>query len=464
MKEFLEISGFFILFYFLSINAIYILLLFLGGKEILKRHQEIEEDPPISLHLEKLPFLSFVIAMYNEEEHIVSTIESLLNLSYKNKEILVVNDGSEDQSMQILKDRFALEQIPNSYPERLKTAPIRAFYQSKTNPSLFVIDKDHLGKHDALNAGINACSQSFFIGFDADTMIDDTSFNAFLRPLFNSHNMAALGAGVRVKNGCSHHFNQISTEKFPVKILPAIQSCEYLCSFLSRQGWNHLGGNFVIAGACAIFSKEIAIQVGGFLPSHGEDMEIVVRMQKWIYDQKRKETIRYIPDPIAWSHTPETLKELGKQRTRWHLGLLQTLWKHRSLCFNPRYGLFGMLAFPFALWGEAIEPLIEFFAIVIVLISWYYKILNLSFFALLVLVSLGFSFLYSVTSLFIEEISFKRYPSFRSLVLLTFVSFLQNLGYRQLTIFWRLRAFSRFFKTAIKNLISGQNPHKQDWS
>ncbi|HLB52293.1 MAG TPA: glycosyltransferase [Chlamydiales bacterium] len=446
LESFLEIAGFIILFYFLSVNGVYALLFFLGAFQVRYRDQELQNEDMSAIYSSNtFPTISFLIAMRNEEKHIVHTVESLLHLSYPQKKIFIINDGSTDTSLQILQKTFQLESIPKTFTDTLPTAYIRQVFQSESHPELFVIDKEHAGKYDALNAGVNACQEPFFIGCDADTAFDEEIFRAFLYPLLKDPNLAGLGASVRIKNGCNLNFNRISTLGFPLHILPAFQTSEYLNSFLARQGWNLLGGNFVIAGACAIFSTDVVREVGGFRQSSAEDMEMVVRIHRAMREKKSPYQIRYLPDPVAWTEAPTTLSELGKQRTRWHLGLLQTLWTHRRMLFNPRYGLFGCIAFPFSLWGEALEPVMELLAFIVIGISWFYGVLNPAFLLLLLLIIWGFNSLLSTGALLIEELSFKCYPSARSLFSMLILSWLQNFGYRQLTIFWRLRAFYRFF-------------------
>ncbi len=438
----------FFLGYFLSINLIYLILLFLGSLKVYFRYKELSaEDVKIILHSNSLPEITFIVPMWNEEKNILATIHNLFNLSYRYKQVIVVNDGSSDDSLEMLKKTYELIEIPNFYKEQIPTTPIKKVYRSKLRPELIVIDKMHTGKYDSLNAGINVCENPFFICIDADTIIDNTGFEVLVRPILTNPKVIAIGASIRIKNGTTLHFNRVSSIGFPNNLISAFQELEYLRSFIMRQGWNYVGGNVVFSGAFSIFSKDPIIKIGGFSPSIAEDMEIVIRLHKVMKETKTPYETRYMPDPIAWTEGPSSMKSLGKQRTNWHLGTLESLWYHKKICFNLRYGFFGIFNYPFWTWGEAFEPVFEFLGYTLIVLSWALGIINGSFFILIILVSYGFIFLFSVVCLLIEELSFKKYTSFKTLSILIFLSFIENFGYRQFTIFWRLRGFVRFIKT-----------------
>lgn len=203
----------------------------------------------------------------------------------------------------------------------------------------------------------------------------------------------------------------------------------------------------MIAGAFSIYPTETIIRIGGLYSSMAEDMEIVVRIHRSMKKRGTPYKIFYLPDPIAWTKGPEHLKSLGKQRTRWHFGTLETIWYHKSMCLNPRFGLLGMFNYPFWILGEAFEPVMEALGYLYIALTWWLGLMNVPFFLLLTLLSFGFTFVYSVSCFLIEELSFKKYPSLSSLWKMILYSFFENFGYRQLTIYWRLKSFGRFLKT-----------------
>lgn len=452
---------YFFIWYFTIVNIVYAGLLFLGSFIVYNRYKELRSDDLTAiLRSNSLPEITFIIPAYNERKEIFSAIHHILNLSYRYKKLIIVNDGSIDSMFPYLQRKLELVLIPKFYKEPLPTAPILGVYQSKRYPDIMVIDKAHRGKFDAVNAGINACSNPFFVINDADTIIDDKGFEALIRPLLTYPETIAVGASVRIKNGCSFDFNQISANPFPQNFLPAMQGLEYLRCFLVRLGWNVIQGSFVISGAFSLFAKDVIVKVGGFCPSVAEDMEIVVRIQRYVRQKRIPHRIVYLPDPIAWTEGPETLKILGKQRIRWHFGLLETIWYHKDLMLNPRFGFYGLFVYPFWLFGEALEPLVEIAGIIYIVVSWYLGSLNVEFFLLFLASSFGFSFLFTLACLFIEDLSFKKYASWRSLTLLILYSFVENFGYRQFTLVWRFRSFFRFFKQFKKVHTDSKHIHK----
>lgn len=435
------------LWYFTAVSLVYLILLSLGSFKFFSRYKRLQsEDFTAIFQSDSMPEITFIVPAYNEVEAILATANNLLTLNYRYKKIIIVNDGSTDEMMPLLKMEFQLVAIPKFYEDHLPTAKIESVYQSTTHQEIFVVDKAHRGKFDALNAGINCCSSPFFINVDADTIIEDEGFESLIRPILTHPEAVAVGATVRVRNDCSIAFNRISTMNFPHKILPAMQALEYFRAFLSRQGWEILNGHFVISGAFAVFPKSLIVTVGGFAPTVAEDMEIIIRLHCLMKEKRIPYKIYYLPDPVAWTSAPTTLKSLGRQRTKWHFGLLESLWYHRGVTLNPRYGWFGVLYFPFWIWGEALEPIMELLAWIYVICAWSMNILNIEFFILITTITLGCNFIFTIFSLFIEEFSYRKYPSIRSLIFFFFYSVLENFGYRQMTIIWRMRAFGRFFK------------------
>jgi cellulose synthase/poly-beta-1,6-N-acetylglucosamine synthase-like glycosyltransferase len=433
------------LWYFSSINLLYTILLIIASFKIVARIKEIkEEDTTSVLSSNSLPTILFVIPMYNESKNAIGNIFNILHLSYRYKQIIIVNDGSEDNTMDIVYKALDLTEIPKYYVDEIPTQKVRAVYRSKNHPEIIAIDKDHGRKFDAINAAINASPTPFFVVLDADTFVDSKGFEALIRPILTSPRTIAVGASVRIINGCTIDFNRISTARFPQEFLPAMQSLEYLRAFYLREGLDAFNGNFLIAGAFSIFPRELIIQAGGFGPTAGEDVEIIVRLHRLMLKTHIPYQIKYLPDPVAWTVAPETVNTLGRQRTRWHLGLLESIWAHKSMCFNPRYRWFGMFGFPFWLFGETLEPVVETLAWVYVITTLAFGILDVPFFLTVMAVSFGYTILYTIFSIFIEEFTFRKYPSLKSLIMLLIANFIENFGYRQLTVFWRLRGFYRF--------------------
>lgn len=437
----------FFLLYFSSINIIYTVLLALGAYKIYHRQTELNlEDFTSILRSNSLPEITFLVTLYNKPTSALLLVDNLLNLTYRYKQILIVNDGSTDNSFEIFREKYQLIKIPIFYKTILPSKPIRGVYRSKLFPEILFIDKENGQKSDALNAGLNACKNPYFITVDDDTFIDNEGFEALIRPMLFSPDIVATGASIRIVNGCDLNFNCITTDKFPRSYIDAMQSVEYFRAFLMRQGWDYAGGNFVISGAFAILSTDTIMKIGGYAPTNADDLEIIVRLNRVLKDLHTTYTTCYLPDPVAWTEGPKTLKVLGRQRMVWHRGLLESIWFHKKLFFNPKYGAFGLFVVPFMVLGEALEPVVETLGYLYLIAVIFFGISSLSYVFLLLAIIWGFNFLYTLSCLLIEELTFRKYRTNRSLALLIYYTIIENVGYRQLTLIWRLNGILNFFK------------------
>lgn len=373
-------------------------------------------------------------------------VENLLNLSYRSKQIIIINDGSTDDTLQLLQAKYELIAIPRYYQDTLPSKPVRAVYRSRNYQEIIVVDKENGEKFDALNAGLNLCDTTYYITVDADTYIDNDSFEALIRPIFTSPETIAIGASVRIRNGCTLTYNKVTTEGFPEGYVTVMQSIEYLRAFLERQGWDYVGGNYVISGAFAVFATGVVKEIGGYAPTVANDLEIILRLNRILKATNTTYTITYQSDPAAWTEGPSTIKSLDRQRLLWHRGLMESIWFHKILFFNPAYGAFGLFVYPFLVFGEAIEPIVEMAGLVYIIVGLILGVVSWSFTILLLLTVFGFNFLFTLFCLLIEELTFKKYPKPRTLLLLIWYAFVENFGYRQLCTYWRLRGIRDFFR------------------
>lgn len=437
----------FFFLYFGIINLIYTILLILGAYTVFARQRQLKgEDFNHLLQSNTLPEISFLIPAYNEAADIVTAAENLINLTYRYKQIIITNDGSTDNTMQLLIDRFEMVPIPMFYEQVIPTKTVKQVYRSVKNPELIVIDKENGKRDDALNACLNACFNRYCIVVDADTYVDNESFEALIHPMLTSPEMVAMGASIRIRNGCLLNYNRINTKLFPIDYYSAMQSLEYLRGFLMRQGWNYMGGNFCLSGAFSIFLTDLIKKMGGFSPTFANDLEITVRLHRVLLETNTPYKIEYLPDPAGWTDVPDTYEVLAKQRNIWHRATMEAAWYNRSVFFNPRCGWFGMMGYPFLIFGEVFEPVVECLGYIYVLLGWWFNFVNVWSIFLLLCIILGLTFVNTLFALIIEELSFKKYPSLHSMSLLFLYSLIENIGYRQMTVWWRLKGFFEFFK------------------
>lgn len=436
-----------VLVYFVLVNTIYLYLLFFAYFAILRTHNELEaEHLEILLRADALPSLSMIIPVYNESSTIIFCIETILNLPYRYKNLIVVNDGSTDDTLEILKKVFHLHPVHPAYKQEIQTNKILNYYQSQIFPNLVVINKENGGKADAINAAINACQSDYFISIDADTLIDGKELSRMIRHLLTHPEIKAAGATLRVANGCKIRLRGIEEVHFPTNLLAGFQVIEYLRGFLvGRMGWQQLGGSLIISGAFSFFETQTIKEIGGCDPKTvGEDMEVVVRFKRKMIEKKQSPKVGFVAEPVAWTEVPEEYAILAKQRTRWHIGLIQVLWKHKKMFFNPKYGVTGLLLFPFFVFAEMLGPIMELLgylliAAVLILGSGEYVFYFM-------LLSLGFMAFVNIYVVLLDLFAFHKYTSPRAIVKMLFLSVLESFGYRQLTMIWRLNAFFRLFK------------------
>jgi cellulose synthase/poly-beta-1,6-N-acetylglucosamine synthase-like glycosyltransferase len=433
--------------YFVAINIAYLAqCLFAVGsvRRYLKSSALGDLDPAYSsVHLP----ISLVVPAYNESKSIVTSIKALLQLEYPDFEVVVVNDGSKDDTLQKLIAGFELYPYPEAYRKQVPCKPVRATYRSARYRNLRVVDKENGGcKADASNAGINICRNALVAVVDADGVLQRNSLTRAVRPFLENPETVAAGGAVRIANGCTLRDGFLEEVALPRNPLALMQVIEYLRSFLfGRMGWEPLGAVLIISGAFGVFRRTTLIEAGGFDPKAvGEDMELIVRIHRLMKQQRRRYHIGFIPDPVCWTDAPETLKDLASQRARWHHGLGQALMLNRWLLFNPRGGTVSWLAIPFYVAFELLGPVIEAVGFVFFLTAAVFGLVPWSDAGVFLLLALSLGMLLSVCAIMLEEFSFPVYRKPRELALLYAAALLENFGYRQLTVWWRLKGFFRW--------------------
>lgn len=432
---------YFFLAYTLAIGLAYLLLNLIALFAVRNYMGEQRYDIFLQTFSDFEPPISVLVPAYNEELTIESTVRSLLQLSYSNYEIIVINDGSTDNTLPLLIDKFELLRIPESYSRKLETKPVRGFYLSTVYPNLKVIDKENGGKADALNAGLNAAMYPMFCSIDSDSILERNSLRRVIRPFLNDHRTVAAGGTIRIVNGSEVREGHLLRAGLPSKLLERFQIIEYLRAFLfGRIGWTPINCLMVLSGAFSLFRKDKVIEAGGYKTGTvGEDMELVVRLHRLLRSKGEQYRITFVPDPICWTEAPADLGTLRKQRIRWQRGLGESLALNLGLLFHPCGGLVGWVAFPFMLVFEFLGPFVEIAGYIFVTIGLVLGFVSYRIALLFFALAVGLGVLISVVSLLIEEISFHVYGEVRQILGLFIAAILENFGYRQLISWWRLQ-------------------------
>jgi|WetSurMetagenome_2_1015567.scaffolds.fasta_scaffold00005_177 poly-beta-1,6-N-acetyl-D-glucosamine synthase len=381
------------------------------------------------------PKISIIAPAYNESKTIIDNIRTLLSLYYNNFEVIIVNDGSKDDTFEKIKSTYELVRVNYYFDYRIPCERIKGVYKSK-NPSytrLTVIDKNNGGKADSLNAGINICKSALFVSIDADSIIETDSILKLVKPFLEEKDHKVIGTGgvIRIVNSCDIERGHIRTINVPGKFLPRLQVLEYTRAFLlGRMAWSQLDGLMLISGAMGIFDRETVIKAGGYnIKTVGEDMELVLRMRRYMAEQGKKYEVTYIPDPLCWTEVPSDLRSMRKQRTRWTRGLVESLKIHRKMFLNRKYGRLGMLGYPYWLFFEWLAPLIAFAGFVYTFFLVVTDSLNWPFYLLLFLFVYSFAVLLSTWAVLFEEITFHKYRRKRDVLKLLSVGFLEPFFY-----------------------------------
>lgn len=438
----LLVFNYVVLFYFVALNAVYLATSFLAFRALRRHAMRMKSlDLTDLITSRAAPPITLIAPAYNEGRTCVESVRSLLTLEYPGYEILFVNDGSTDDTVARMTEAFELAPAARLPTAHLPTTEVRQVLRSRRYPDLWLIDKANGGKADALNAGINLCQSPLFCAMDADSLLEPQALIRIVRPFLEDASTVAVGGILRIANGCKVERGRVVEVRLPRNVLARFQVLEYLRAFLSgRMGWDAIGATLVISGAFGIFRRSAVVEVGGYATDTvGEDMELIVRLRRRFAELRRPCRVHFVPDPVAWTECPETVRSLARQRDRWQRGLFQSLVRHRVMLFNPRYGSAGLVAFPYFFFLEMLGPVIELLGYVAFAALVVAGRADLLFVAAFLCASLVLGMALSIAAVALEELSFRRYPSFRDLLGLFGIGLLENFGYRQLNAFWRLR-------------------------
>lgn len=434
--------------YFVALNGVYGVTTVVGVRALrryVRRLRSIDIDEhgtsPAS------PPITIIVPAFNEEAMCVEAVRALLAMQYAEFEVLVVNDGSQDRTVDLLSEAYALKRSARLPSAELPAAEVRCLYRSRTHPNLWLIDKANGGKADATNAGLNYTRTPLFCVIDADGILERDALARISRPFLEDARTIAAGGIIRIVNGSIVRHGTVEDPRLPRNFLARVQVLEYLRAFLTgRVAWSEVNATLIVSGAFGLFKRSVVVDAGGFATDTvGEDMELVLRLHRYCRERGIPYRVTFVPDPVAWTEAPETLRGLGNQRDRWQRGLIQCLMRHRRLLFNPRYGAVGLLAFPYFFFLEMLGPMIElvgYLAFVVTVVS---GRASAAFIVAFLLLAMVFGVVLSAVAVSLEELTLRRYARWSDLWSLLALSVAENVGYRQATLFWRVRGtFSAF--------------------
>lgn len=399
------------------------------------------------------PSITIIAPAYNEGMTIVDNIRSLLSLRYVNYEVMVVNDGSKDDTLQKMIEAYDLIKIERKIDPNWKSKPIRGIYKSKLRSfsKLTVIDKENGGKSDALNTGMYLSENKYVGCIDVDCLLLPDALLHVVKSFYrrSEKRVIAVGGVIRVANSCIIEGGKLEEIRLPKNWLARFQLLEYTRSFiLGRMAWGRIDSLLIISGAFGFFDREIAMAVGGYdTNTVGEDMEIIFRMRRYMHDRREPYTIEYIPDPLCWTEVPEDLKILVNQRDRWARGNLETLNTHKDMFFNSKYGRLGLLSYPYWFFYEWLAPLLEFFGFFTVILFWYLGILNWEFFIAITLAVYLYSIMFSFYAIFWDVYSYNEYKKTKDILILMLCAIIEPFIFHPVVVFAAIRGnYKKLFK------------------
>ncbi|MET3576624.1 glycosyltransferase [Bhargavaea ullalensis] len=390
--------------------------------------------------------VSILVPAYNEEAGVVASIHSLLNLDYPQTELLVIDDGSKDGTAALVIGRFDMVPAEKPMLPQLQTKPVKEVYRSRIHPNLWLIRKENGGKGDALNVGINFARYPYFCTIDGDSILDTRSLLRVMKPIMTSNGkVVAAGGNVRIVNGLTVDYGAVDDVRLSGRALVVMQVVEYLRAFLmGRIALSKFNMVLIISGAFSVFSKKFAIAAGGYnTTTIGEDMEMVVKIQRFLKEQKLDNRVEFVPDPVCWTEAPQSLSILRRQRRRWHQGLLESLWAHRRMTFNPKYGTVGMISFPYFWLVECFGPVIELGGYIYVILAFFMGGIYYEYAVLLMLLFILYGTVFSIGSVLLESWSLNAFPKRRDVLRMMALSFTEVVWYKPLTLVWRIEGLIR---------------------
>lgn len=447
VKTFYSIVGVFFVLYLMGYSTFLMASVILGALELYRDHKKRRYHNEIE-HEYYVP-VSIVVPAYNEEITVVDTVKSLLMMDYRLYEIVVVDDGSKDQTTQVLLDAFGLKKVSRPINRQIRCKKEINVYEGKINHiSVTLVQKENGGKADALNMGINASRYPYFICMDADSVLQRDSLKNIVKPVLEDDSAAAVGGLVRISNCAVLKEGELVDYHMPWNPIVGMQILEYDRSFMaSRILLDKFNGNLIISGAFGLFQKSAVTDVGGYdSTTMGEDMELVVKLHAFCRINQLPYSIKYAPDAICWSQCPTTIRDLKKQRRRWYLGLYQSLKKHRRMFFSPEFGAVGYVSYLYYLLYELLSPFIELFGIVTMIMAYLVDLINVPFMITFFVIYALYGAVLTITAFFSRIYTQNIKLSFMDVIKSVYLCLAESVFFRFIQAFTRMTAFFGYKK------------------
>lgn len=438
-----------ILFYVILVTLVYLLLFLNSTFRIRKQFgvPDIQYDDMLTAKF--APPLSIIVPTYNEEVGAIYCIRSLLGINYAEYEVIVVNDGSTDSTIDSIIQEFDMYEIPDKIVwtgMKREIKPIRKVYASRLHLNLIMVDKENGGKADALNTGIMVSKYPYFISIDGDTILDADAIIKVMKPIIEAkpdEEIIASGGSVGIANGnlIDRGYLDSTVVKLARKPLVVMQVIEYMRAFLiGRISLSHFNILLIVSGAFSVYKKDWVVRAGGYeTQTVGEDMELVVRLHRLMKENNSKAKIAYVPDPVCWTEAPENLSVLYRQRKRWHKGLFQSIFRHKKMLFNPKYGAIGMVALPYFFIVEFLGPAIELLGYIGIIFGLWLHIIDIRYAAAISILMVVYGSFISVGAVLLEEWGQRKYSKISDLFRLFFYALSESFWYRPLMTISRLQ-------------------------
>ncbi len=451
MIRLLDFSNHAFFWYYLASNLSYLLMLIVALKTAAAHQRRLQSYRLDWLKASPLaPPVTVIVPAHNEENSIRVAVRNLLDLDYPQLEVVVVNDGSVDRTLDEMREEFRLRRVRAVYIPEAECAPVRGLYRSETCSNLLVLDKDAGGsKADAVNAGLNAATSPYVCVVDADSVLERDALLRIMVPIMaDPKRVVAVGGIIRVLNGSEIEGGHLKRVRLPRKSIEVIQVIEYLRAFLiGREAWGQGNMLMIISGAFGVFRTDLVRAVGGYRSrAIGEDFDLVARLHRHLLDKGVDYRIHFVPDPMCWTEVPSDLRSLARQRARWQKGLLDVLWPNRDMLFRPRYGRIGSFALPYLWLFELFAPIIEIAGLTTIILAACLGALSHQFFLQFLLFGYAFATVISIGSVLQEEITYKRYNDWQDVFRLVSYCFLEHFPYRQMHMIWRLQGLWQYLR------------------